>query len=131
MDFFPPIDEITARNINPLVLAYIGDAVHSLYVRQSLAISTTHKAGQLHVLASSQVNAHSQALLASGVFDSLTEQEQHVFKRARNSKAGHNAKNQTRVDYKKATAIEAVIGYLYLIGNTQRIKQLLGECDDN
>ncbi len=127
MNFFGSMTEKEAKNLNGLVLAYVGDAVQSLYVREKLVHEHDLKAGALHVLASKEVNAHAQTLLVESVFDRLTEDEQAIFKRARNTKSNHKAKNQTSADYKKASGFEAVIGYLYLIGNADRIKQLLGE----
>lgn len=123
--------EKEARSLNSLVLAYVGDAVHSLYERTQLASTHDCKAGELHKLASGRVNAHEQAILADKLFDALTEDEQSVFLRGRNGKSHHKAKNQSGADYRKATGLEAVIGYLYLIGNVNRIKELLGAEDEN
>ena len=120
-----------AQQLNSLVLAYVGDAVQSLYVRQNLATTCDLKAGQLHKLASNVVNAHNQALLADKLFDTFTQEEKDVFLRGRNGKSHHKAKNQTGADYRKATGFEAVIGYLYLIGNDARIAELLGETNEN
>ena len=120
-----------AQQLNSLVLAYVGDAVQSLYVRQDLATKHDLKAGELHKLASKVVNAHNQALLADKLFDTLTEEEKSVFLRGRNGKSHHKAKNQTGADYRKATGFEAVIGYLYLTGNDARIAELLGESNEN
>lgn len=120
-----------AQQVNSLVLAYVGDAVQSLYVRQKLVLQHDLKAGDLHKLASSVVNAHNQALLADKLFDLFTDEEKSVFLRGRNGKSHHKAKNQSGSDYRKATGFEAVIGYLYLIGNDERIAQLLGETDEN
>lgn len=120
-----------AQQLNSLVLAYVGDAVQSLYVRQSLATTCDLKAGQLHKLASMVVNAHNQALLADKLFDTFTQEEKDVFLRGRNGKSHHKAKNQTGADYRKATGFEAVIGYLYLTGNDSRIAELLGESNEN
>lgn len=125
MDFGTMLSELDARNVNSLVLAYVGDAVQSLIVRTQLATSSDAKAGDLHVATSRTVNAHAQAVLADSIYDSLTEREQDVYHRARNTKNSHNAKNQSRDDYKKATALEAVIGYLYLMGDIDRIRHLL------
>lgn len=116
-----------AQEVNPLVLAYVGDAVQSLFVRQKLVSEHDLKAGELHKLASQTVNAHTQSQLAESIWDKLTEEEQSVFLRGRNGKAHHKAKNQSGSDYRKATGLEAVIGYLYLIGDLSRIEQLLGE----
>lgn len=120
-----------AQQVNSLVLAYVGDAVQSLYVRQKLVLQHDLKAGDLHKLASSVVNAHNQALLADKLFDLFTDEEKSVFLRGRNGKSHHKAKNQSGSDYRKATGFEAVIGYLYLIGNDERIAQLLGETNEN
>ena len=120
-----------AQQLNSLVLAYVGDAVQSLYVRQSLATTCDLKAGQLHKLASMVVNAHNQALLADKLFDTFTQEEKDVFLRGRNGNSHHIAKNQTGADYRKATGFEAVIGYLYLTGNDSRIAELLGESNEN
>ena len=123
--FFNEMTISQAKCANPIVLAYVGDAVHSLFVREKLAKQTDYKANTLHVLASKQVNAHAQSLLAEQLFDSLTEEEKDVFRRGHNGKSHHVAKNQTLHDYKNATAIEAVFGYLYLTGQTARLAQLL------
>lgn len=131
MDFGKILTEREAQSFNGLVLAYVGDAVHSLYVRHQLAALGTFKAGDLHKMASSRVNAHEQANLAEKLFDSLTEVEQAVYLRGRNGKAHHKAKNQSGADYRKATGFEAVLGYLYLTGNTERICQLLGKIYEN
>lgn len=120
-----------AQQVNSLVLAYVGDAVQSLYVRQKLVLQHDLKAGDLHKLASSVVNAHNQALLADKLFDLFTDEEKSVFLRGRNGKSHHKAKNQSGSDYRKATGFEAVIGYLYLIGNDERIAQLLGDIHEN
>ena len=131
MDFAKILTEKEAQSVNGLTLAYIGDAVHSLYVRHQLATSLPFKASELHRLASSRVNAHEQAILAENLFDSLTEEEQAIYLRGRNSKSHHKAKNQSGADYRKATGFEAVLGYLYLVGNTERICELLGEVYEN
>ncbi len=120
------LTEKEAASLNPLVLAYVGDAVESLFVRHRLAVSHDLKAGELHKLASDKVNAHEQAVLSDKLFDILSDDEKSVFLRGRNGKAHHKAKNQTGADYRKATGLEAVLGYLYLTGNNERINQLLG-----
>lgn len=114
-----------AANLNVLTLAYVGDAVWSLYARQCLTVGHDRKSGDLHRLASSFVNATAQAQLADVVVDTLTPQEHDVFLRGRNANAHHKAKNQTLASYRKATAMEALVGYLYLSGQNERLKQLL------
>ena len=125
MDFFPKMTPKEAQNLNALVLAYVGDAVQSLYVREKLAREHDCKPADLHKMATSVVNAHTQAVAAEALLEMLTEEERDVYLRGRNGKSHHKAKNQTGADYRKATGLEAVIGYLYLVGNTERIKELL------
>lgn len=120
-----------AEQLNSLVLAYVGDAAQSLFVRTNLACASDAKAGELHKRASAIVNAHEQSLLAERVFDKLTEQEQAVFLRGRNGKSHHKAKNQSGADYRKATGLEAVIGFLYLTGRYGRIAEILGESNED
>jgi len=127
MDFGKTLTEKEAQSLNGLVLAYIGDAVQSLYVRHHFATYKDFKAGDLHRLVSACVNAHEQAVLAEKLFDGLTQTEQEVFLRGRNCKSHHKAKNQSGADYRKATGFEAVLGYLYLTGNFERICELLGD----
>lgn len=127
MNFFGSMTKLEAVNVSPLVLAYVGDAVHSLIVREQLVHQHDFKAGRMHQLASSQVNAHSQSEMAERLLPLLTEEEHDVFMRGRNAKNHHVAKNQTLADYRMATGMEAVIGYLYLIGESDRIIQLFGE----
>ena len=125
MDFFAKISEKDALYMNALTLAYVGDAVHSLYVRNKLVLSGDYKIDDLHKFASNVVKAETQAKLAEKLFDSFTEAEQSVFLRGRNSSVHHKAKNQTASDYRKATGFEAVLGYLYLTGQTERLQSIL------
>lgn len=131
MIFGKILTEKEAELVNALTLAYVGDAAQSLYVRHNLATQHDCKAGELHKLASNQVNARSQAQALDRLWDKLTEQEQTVYLRGRNAKSHHKAKNQTGADYRKATGFEALIGYLYLIGDEKRLVELLGEAYEN
>lgn len=119
------MDRAQVRELNPLVLAYVGDGVQQLYVRTELAGETTAKAGELHKLASMRIKASAQAADMDKLLPLLTEEESAVYRRARNSKMHTMAKNATCADYKKASGFEAVIGYLYLLGRTQRLESLL------
>lgn len=125
MEFFTPLSDKDALSLNALVLAYVGDAVQSLYVREQLVQGVQLKTDSLHKLATCKVKAATQAQLADKLMDCFTENEKSVFLRGRNSKAHHKAKNQTTNDYRKATGLEAVFGYLYLTGQSERLKQLL------
>ncbi len=125
MEFFEKLTKSQAQNINSLTLAYIGDAVHSLYVREKISKEHDLKPGDMHKMASAMVNAHTQAVKVEKLFDVFTEEEKSVFLRGRNGHSHHKAKNQSGSDYRKATGFEAVLGYLYLIGEIDRIKELL------
>ena len=111
--------------LSALSLAYVGDAVHSLFVRERLICGVQFKPDTLHQLASSEVKAAAQAALAEKLSAHFTEAETSVYLRGRNAKAHHKAKNQTIADYRKATGLEAVLGYLYLTGQHERIVELL------
>lgn len=127
-DYIPinnaPIDEFEARQYNPLVLAFVGDSVHHLIVRSRLACNTTAKTGQLHILASKEVKASTQADMIDRIIDELTDDELSVYKRARNSKMNTMAKHATCGEYKKASGFEALIGYLYLTAQHERLEHL-------
>lgn len=127
-DYIPinnaPIDEFEARQYNPLVLAFVGDSVHHLIVRSRLACNTTAKTGQLHILASKEVKASTQADMIDRIVDELTDDELSVYKRARNSKMNTMAKHATCGEYKKASGFEALIGYLYLTAQHERLEHL-------
>ena len=127
MNFFEKMSEKDALLLSALSLAYVGDAVHSLFVRQSLALGVQFKPDTLHHLASEQVKAAAQAVLAENLESRLSETEKSVYLRGRNAKAHHKAKNQTIAEYRKATGLEAVLGYLYLTGQHERIVELLSE----
>ncbi len=122
---FVPLDERDALALSALTLAYVGDAVQSLYVRRELAVSMNVKPNVLHALASGRVKASAQAALAEKLLDCFTETELDVYHRGRNSSPNHRAKNQSAADYRKATGFEAVLGYLYLTGQKERLQQIL------
>ena len=113
--------------MSALSLAYVGDAVHSLFVRERLVGGADFKPDALHSLASSEVKAAAQAKLAESLLDKFTETETSVYLRGRNAKAHHKAKNQSISDYRKATGLEAVLGFLYLTGQHGRILELLSQ----
>jgi len=126
MDFFwKIIDREQAKAMNPVVLAYVGDSVQMLYIRTRLALLHDCKSGKLHKLTSLSVNAAAQAETFEKIKTLLTEEETDIYKRARNSKTQSAAKNARITDYRKATGLEAVIGYLYLTGNYDRLDIIL------
>ena len=125
MEFFSPVTIDKAKNMNPLVLAFVGDAVYTLYVRGLLALSSDKKVGQLNKISAELVRASSLAGLSDELTEVFTEEERSVFMRARNTKKGTRAKHSTVSDYNKSTGFEAVVGYLYLTGQSIRLCELL------
>ena len=126
------IDSRKAENMNPVVLAFVGDAVYSLIVRKKYAVTTDAKSGQLSMIAGKVVSAKSQAKLVDEHIKAFTEKEAEIFRRARNAKKPSRAKHSSVSEYNKSTGLEAVLGYLYLIGEYERLEYLisLGECDE-
>lgn len=113
------------KKINTTALAYMGDAVYEQAVREHILEKGLYHANNLHGMAIKYVKAQAQAKAIREIFDELTESEQALVKRARNRKYTTKAKNADPVTYKWATAFEAVVGYLYLAGETERLQWLM------
>ena len=130
MGFVPENKEIKtiaqAREMNPLVLAYIGDAVHSLYSRMKFSMQSTLKAHAIHMQVSDEVKAKSQASKMLSIKNSLTDEELGIYHRARNSHVNNIAKNASVTEYLEVTGYEAVIGFLYITGQNDRLLEILG-----
>ena len=118
------MDKNKVKQMNPLVLAFVGDGVETLHVRTKLALSGDAKSGALHRQTAGEVNAHAQSEQAEKVLPYLSEEEMGIYLRARNSKSRHHAKNFSVTDYRRASGLEAVIGYLYLTGEKERLEEL-------
>ena len=108
-----------------LSLAYIGDCIYDLVVRTVLITHEGGKNGSLHNKAKKIVNASAQADLLDAIEADLTEEENKVYHRGRNAKNSSSAKNASIIAYRKATGLEALIGYLYLDGRYDRIVELM------
>lgn len=121
------MDKLKANNLNPVVLAFVGDAVYSLFVRERLTFSSDFKAGELNKLATKEVNAVAQSEFVKEIMPLLNDDEIAIFKRARNAKKTTKAKHASVVEYNTATGLEAVLGYLYLIGDFDRLNFLLNK----
>ena len=119
-----------AKNLSAIVLAFVGDAVYSLFVREKLTFEFDYKSGELNKLATAKVNAVAQAEFLKQILPSLTDDEMTIFKRARNAKKPTRAKHASVADYNVATGFEAVIGYLYLTGQNDRLNFLLNKGND-
>ena len=113
------------RTYSPLTLAYIGDGIYELVVRTVVVEQANRPSSELHKLTTQYVRAQAQAQMLLSLKDELTEEEADVAKRGRNAKPYTMAKNATRADYHKATGFEALLGYLYLTGQTKRMLELV------
>ena len=111
--------------LSPLALAYIGDAVHEMYIRQYLISLPNHRPHHLHRQATQFVSARAQSLALKVWIPLLTEEEQDMVKRGRNAKSGTVAKNADVLEYRHSTAFECLIGYLYYKKEYERLRTLL------
>ncbi len=119
------LKEQDIRTYSPLTLAYIGDGIFELVVRTVLVGRKNTQAEKLHKAATKIVKAETQALMAEAIKEELTEEELSVYKRGRNAKAVTRAKNATMSEYRRATGFEALMGYLYLKGDMERMIDLI------
>lgn len=119
------IEEVDVRTYSPLALAYIGDSVFDLLVRSVIVSKGNMAVQKYHKQASSIVNAHAQAAMIIALEPELTEEEHAVYKRGRNSKPATTAKNASVKEYKIATGYEALLGYLYLTNQHERLIDLV------
>ena len=120
-----PLTKNEARQISPVTLAFLGDAVYSLYVRERLTVENGGKAAELQRVASKVVSAQGQSEFLEKLFPLFTEEEADVFRRGKNAKKATKSKSASNLEYSRSTGFEAVLGYLYLIGEEDRIKELL------
>lgn len=117
-----PID---ADNCAPLVLAYIGDCVYDLIIKNMVISFGNKPVHKLHEETSSFVQASTQSLMMRAMQQHLTEEEHVIYRRGRNTKSVSPAKNQTITDYRRATGFEALLGFLYLKKEYARLMQLV------
>lgn len=118
-------DEQEVNLMPPLVWAYIGDCVYELYIRTKLVNETKLKPHALHIEATKKVKAQAQAETLKKIYEELTEKEKDIVRRGRNAENHHLPKNANVQDYMYATAFEALIGYLYLTKQDNRLKEIL------
>ena len=119
------LKEVDIRAYSPLTLAYIGDCVYDLVIRTVVVERGNEPANKLHKKTVTYVKAQTQAAMIEALVPFLTEEEEAVYKRGRNAKSYTSAKNASIRDYRKATGMEALVGYLYLTGQEARIMELL------
>ena len=126
-DLFTKISEDQARQISPVTLAFVGDAVYSMFVRAREVITADTKLNELQKRTSQIVSAKGQNVLLHKIECKFTQTEVDVYHRGRNAKKGTKSKNASVAEYNTSTGLEAVLGYLYLTGQYQRISELLEE----
>lgn len=119
--------EVDIRTYSPLTLAYIGDAVFEIIIRTLIVERGQRAANTLHKHTTRIVCAQTQAKLIDAVYGHLTEEEQEIYRRGKNTKLHSTAKNASLADYRRATGFEALCGYLFLRDDTERILWLVGQ----
>lgn len=119
------LKEVDIRTYSPLTLAYIGDSIYDLIIRTLVVERGNEPANKLHRKTVTYVKAQTQAAMIEALIEELTEEELAVYKRGRNAKSYTSAKNASIGDYRKATGLEALMGYLYLQDNLPRIIELI------
>ena len=115
--------EVDLHTLSPLALAFVGDGVYSLMVRERLLSEANRPVNDLHRMAVAQVRAEAQSAAMERLIPVLTEEEEAVFKRGRNA---HTARSGA--DYHRSTGLEALFGYLYLSGRIDRVRELFSLC---
>ena len=123
-DFAPALDPAQVGALSTLALAHVGDSVYELMMRTALAASGTTAAHDLHRETVRRVNAPAQAKAASRMLDALTDEELAVFKRGRNAKVNSVPQHADVSEYHAATGLETLFGWLWLLGRTDRLRQL-------
>ena len=125
MDQCMGLPQTDLRTYSPLTLAYIGDAVDELVVRTAIVKQENAPVQKLHKRTSTLVKASAQAAIADKIAPYLTEEEQDILRRGRNAKSYTRAKNASAGDYRHATGLEALMGYLYLQKKMDRVIDLI------
>lgn len=122
--------EREAMQISPVTLAFVGDAIYSLYVRERLTLENGGRVADLQRVAAKVVSAQGQSEFLDKLLPLYTETEMDIFRRGKNAKKATKSKSASNLEYSRSTGFEAVLGYLYFTGNDARIKELLSQADD-
>ena len=128
MDISKILDKENIPHINtlsPLSLAFLGDSVYEMFVRTKILSMGNRPANELHKIAVGYVKAKAQATAGHKILEILTEEETDIYKRGRNTNIHTVPKNADMADYRHATALEALVGYLYLKGDVERMIKLI------
>ena len=118
------------RMLSPLVWAYVGDSVYEMFIRTHLVNKSNAKPHKLHVESIKYVKASAQCEVLKKIEEKLTDEEKDIVRRGRNTQNHHVAKNSNVIEYAYATAFEALIGYLYLTKQDERLEEILKSCID-
>ena len=124
-------DRAQAAQTNPVTLAFLGDAVYSLYVREKLVKNGGGKSADFQRAASKIESARGQSVFLDKLLPTFTEEETGIYKRGRNAKKATKSKHASVAEYARSTGFEAVLGFLYLVGDFARIRELLSTIDEN
>lgn len=119
------IEDVDIRTYSPLTLAYIGDGIFDLVIRSAVVGRGNTKVNELHKRTSQIVKANTQARMMDALQGQLTEEEESIYRRGRNAKSFTMAKNASMSDYRKATGFEALMGFLYLNDQMERLMELV------
>lgn len=119
------IEDVDINTYSPLTLAFIGDCVFDLVIRSVIVCRANRQPNKLHKLKANVVKAQTQSEMAKALMDDMTEEEAAVYKRGRNAHSFSSAKNASIQDYRRATGLEALVGYLYLLNRSDRILELI------
>lgn len=117
-------NEVDPGLLSPLDLAFVGDCVFEMFVREALVTEANRPTGELHSMKVKLVNARAQEEAANIIADVLTDREASIYRRGRNAKTNHTPKNMSSASYHAATGFEALFGYLYLSGEIDRLREL-------
>lgn len=113
------------NQLSPLALAFMGDAIHTAFVRKEILNGEINKINNYHNSAKKYCNAKKQRETLEKILSDLSEEEKEIVRRARNSHSKHSAKNYDEETYNKATSFEALVGYLFLSEQTTRLEEIL------
>ena len=119
------MEESRLRTDSPQTFAFLGDAVYSMYMRDYVVRTANCPAKKLHSKTIKYVSAPAQARAIDALESTLSEEEKDVYRRGYNTQTAYSAKNATLEDYHKATGLEALIGYLHLKGDEDRVRELI------
>jgi ribonuclease-3 family protein len=125
-----PLKQFSVKELSPLVWAYVGDAVYELFVRTSFVVSQRSKLHELHKTTTSLVKAESQAEILRKLTPFLKEEEKEIVNRGRNTKSKTTPQNVDAITYRYSTGFEALLGYLYLTQQEDRLVEIISRALD-